>query len=168
MWYRKFYMSIRFHLFTYFCSMQQPNRLFGWLGRKILPYLPTNFILRTCPIQVNFQLEISSSFFISDHEPSLDDCKITKGKFLCNDKLRCIDIGRVCDEESHCFDGSDEGGKCDDYGNLSFITTSYVIITMQRRYSILFDLIFRSCEMHCLSPCLFSYSLRASVLLQSR
>ncbi|XP_065210727.1 low-density lipoprotein receptor-related protein 1B-like [Planococcus citri] len=40
------------------------------------------------------------------------DCTITRGKFLCQDGLKCIDFNFTCDNDCNCYDCSDESTDC--------------------------------------------------------
>lgn len=40
------------------------------------------------------------------------DCPLSKGKFLCNDTRRCLELEYACDGFCNCFDCSDENENC--------------------------------------------------------
>nr|QCX35737.1 vitellogenin receptor [Locusta migratoria] len=41
-----------------------------------------------------------------------EGCTLDKNLFGCHDKLKCVEVGEVCDGTPHCLDGSDEGPMC--------------------------------------------------------
>ncbi|XP_065210707.1 vitellogenin receptor-like [Planococcus citri] len=45
-------------------------------------------------------------------EINVGNCSLASGKFLCHDKLRCLNLEKTCDYECNCFDCSDESDNC--------------------------------------------------------
>ncbi|XP_065210742.1 low-density lipoprotein receptor-related protein 1-like [Planococcus citri] len=46
------------------------------------------------------------------NEVRINDCHFHERKFLCYDKLKCLDLEYTCDDNCNCFDCSDEGENC--------------------------------------------------------
>ncbi|XP_065210708.1 vitellogenin receptor-like [Planococcus citri] len=50
-------------------------------------------------------------------EINVGNCSLADGKFLCHDKLRCLNLEKTCDGECNCFDCSDENDNCTSINN---------------------------------------------------
>ncbi|XP_065210732.1 vitellogenin receptor-like [Planococcus citri] len=61
-------------------------------------------------------------------EVNVKDCSLGKGKYLCDDGLRCLDFNLTCDGFCNCFDCSDEKSGClnDGYSNDNTLKASQI------------------------------------------
>lgn len=50
--------------------------------------------------------------YITGDDIKVENCSLSDGKFLCYDKLRCLDLEYACNQECNCFDCSDENENC--------------------------------------------------------
>ncbi|XP_065209280.1 vitellogenin receptor-like [Planococcus citri] len=56
-----------------------------------------------------------------EHSPirlDLVDCSVHNGRFLCEDKRKCIKLSDTCNDECDCFDCSDESDLCWEYNEI--------------------------------------------------
>lgn len=44
--------------------------------------------------------------------PSVKDCTLENGHFLCKDGVTCLELSEYCNNHTGCMDGGDEGGLC--------------------------------------------------------
>ncbi|XP_065210744.1 vitellogenin receptor-like [Planococcus citri] len=65
---------------------------------------------------------------------NVQDCQLGDGKFLCRDKLRCLNEENTCDASCNCFDCSEENDNCividDDDDGFPFMMTLLILIVL--------------------------------------
>ncbi|XP_065214167.1 vitellogenin receptor-like [Planococcus citri] len=61
-------------------------------------------------------------------EIDVENCSLGRGKYLCDDGLRCLDFNLTCDGFCNCFDCSDEKNGClnDGYSNDNTVKSSQI------------------------------------------